>query len=278
MKAFLIAEIGINHNGDLDIAKKLIDMAKESKWDAVKFQKRDVKTVIPKHMWNVKKETPWGNISYLEYKNRLELSYKDFLEIDSYCRNLNIPWFASAWDLKSIEFLNKFDLKYNKIASTMLTNREFIEAVAKQQKLTFISTAMSTWNNIDYAVNLFKKYGCPFILMHCVGLYPCPINKLNLNMISTLKNRYPDVEIGYSGHLPGSMDAIIAKVLGANYIEKHITLDRSMWGSDQSASIESNGLKYIRKHCDNIDKMLGDGKRKISDDEKLIAKKMRYWE
>jgi len=277
-KIFLIAEIGINHNGDLDLAKKLIDQAVEERWNAVKFQKRNVEKVIPKEKWYTKREDMYGNvIDYIDYKKSLELSESDYDEIDRYTKERNIEWFASAWDIDSLRFLDKYNLKYNKVASAMITNSEFLEEVAKRRKLTFISTGMSNLEDIDNAVEIFNSYRCPFILMHCTGIYPCPIDKLNLNAIKTLRERY-NVEVGYSSHHPGILDAALAVQLGARYIEKHITLDRAMWGSDQSASIERPGMRYIRRNVDIVEDMLGDGIKRFYDEEREIAKRLRYWE
>jgi N-acetylneuraminate synthase len=275
-KPFLIAEIGINHNGDIEIAKKMIAMAKRCGWDAVKFQKRNLELCIPKEMRNKNKSTPWGDMTYYEYKKHIEFSKDEYDEIDKFCKHMNIQWFASAWDIDSQIFIDKYNLNYNKIASAMLTHNELLRHVAKKGKTTFISTGMSTWDSIDNAINIFEEENCPYILMHCVGLYPCPNDKLNISMINTLKNKY-NCSIGYSGHSPGAIDAIVATVLGANYIEKHITLDRTMWGSDHSASIEEHGMEYIRKHSDNIDSMLGSGRRYLSNKEIEVSNKLRYW-
>jgi N-acetylneuraminate synthase len=276
MKPFLIAEIGINHNGDVELAKQMIDMAMDTGWDAVKFQKRNVDKVIPRDMWDKPKWIPTGEIPYIEYKRSLELSKKDYDEIDAYCHK-RIPWFASAWDPDSIEFLDQYNLRYNKISSPMLTNKCIVEKIAKKKRITFISTGMSKWEDIDFAVDTFRENSCQFILMHCVGLYPCPVDKLNLSMITTLKERYPNDNIGYSGHSPGAIDAIAAAALGANYIEKHITLNRAMFGSDQAASVERRGMEYIRENCDDMIYMLGSGKRYISKEEQAVADKLRYW-
>jgi len=277
-KIFLIAEIGINHNGSLELAKRLIDQAVEEKWDAVKFQKRNVEKVIPKDKWYTKHEDRNGNIvDYIEYKKSLELSRKDYDEIDRYTKERGIKWFASAWDIDSLKFLDKYDLPFNKIASAMLTNSEFLKEVAKRKKLTFISTGMSEISDIDNAVEIFRKHNCPFILMHCTGIYPCPPDKINLRVINMLRQRY-NVEIGYSSHHPGILDAPLAVMLGTKYIEKHITLDRSMWGSDQSASIERPGMRYIRRNVDIVETMLGSGKKELYKKEQEIAHKLRYWE
>jgi N-acetylneuraminate synthase len=275
-EVFLIGEAGINHNGEVEVAKKLIDNVKKHKWNAIKFQKRTVEKVIPKKMWDVKKETPWGLIKYIQYKKNLEFGKKQYDEIDEYCRDVGVDWFASAWDLDSQIFLDKYDLKYNKIASPMIAHEKLLKHVSEQGKLTFISTGMSTFEDIDKAVEIFEKNTCPFILMHCVGLYPCPLHKLNLRMIETLRNRY-NREIGYSGHSEGAFDAVIATVLGASHIEKHITLNRAMFGSDQSASLESGGMGFISKHCRHIPIMMGHGKKVISDKEENVSYKLRYW-
>ena len=273
---FVVAEIGINHNGSVEFAKKLIDMAVDCGCDAVKFQKRTLEKVIPEEMWHHKKETPWGFIDYIDYKRKLEFGKEEFDEIDKYCKEVGIDWFASAWDIKSQEFLDKYDLKYNKIASPMLTFDELIEHVAKQGKKTFISTGMSTWEEVDKVVNIFKQQECPFVLMHCVGIYPCPDDKLNLNVVAKIKERYGG-EVGYSGHSPGIMDAPLAVSLGARYIEKHITLDRSMFGSDQSASLERKGLRYVVQNTNEVLGMLGSGRKVIYDEEMKVRNKLKYW-
>ena len=274
-KIFFVAEVGINMNGDLAIAKQLIDMAKDCKCNAVKFQKRTIDKVYDKKLLDSTRESPWGK-TQREQKEGLEFNKKEYDEIDKYCKEKGIAWFASAWDINSLNFLKQYDLKYNKIASAMLTNLPFVEEVAKEGKLTFVSTGLSEMEDVDNAVNAFRYYKCPFVLMHCVGIYPCPDNKLNLRMIKRLKRRY-NCEVGYSGHSPGIWDAIVATVLGARYIEKHITLDRTMYGSDQPSSLEKNGLTAVVKNCNNIEKMLGDGKKKVLDKEKEVASKLRYW-
>jgi len=276
-RVFLIGECGINSNGDVEIAKKLITLAKSMDWDCVKFQKRTISEVIPKEMWHIKKDTPWGIMEYYDYKEKLEFGKDDYDEIALFCKKMEMDWFASAWDLASLSFLEQYDLPYNKIASAMITNKKFIEEVAKQHKKTFISTGMCSWEDIDYAVEVFTSHECPYVLMHCVGLYPCPVEKLNLNVINSLKKRYGG-EVGYSGHSEGAMDAVIAYLLGARYIEKHITINRAMFGSDQSASLEPAGMAFISKHCGHIPEMLGTGNKIYDDDEMKIARKLRYWE
>ena len=229
-------------------------------------------------MWYKKHENRFGEIvDYIDYKKSLEFGRKEYDEINRYCRKKKIDWFASAWDIDSLNFLKRYHLKYNKIASPMLTNLEFVDKVAKQRRPTFISTGMSNIYDIDVAVELFESRKCPYILMHCTSIYPCPPDKLNLRMIRTLKDRY-NKEVGYSSHNPGILDAALAVELGAKYIEKHITLDRSMWGSDQAASIERLGMKYIRRNVDIVDTMLGSDRKIFYNEEKKVAHKLRYWE
>ena len=274
-KVFITAEIGINHNGDINIAKQLIKMAKDCGCDAVKFQKRDIDIVYDKEFLNSHRDSLWGKTQRAQ-KMGLEFGKKEYDEIDKYCKEIGIDWYASAWDEESLNFLKQYNLKYNKIASAMLTNKIILEEIAKQGKLTFISTGLSTMEEIDNAVNIFISYKCPYILMHCVGEYPCPDKNLNMRMITTLKQRYGDI-IGYSGHSPGIIDCIVACVMGCRYIEKHITLDRSMYGSDQPSSLERGGLYKMVEHCNSIPIMLGDGKKKITPTELIIRYKLRYW-
>ena len=275
-KPFLIGEIGINHNGSIKIAKQLIDLAKDSGFDAVKFQKRNLDIVIPESQKNKIRQTPWGEMTYLEYKRKIELKRKDFDEINTYCKKKNIIWFASAWDLDSQEFLKKYKAKYNKVASAMLTNINLLHCIAKERKTTFISTGMSTTKDILNATKIFKKYKCRFILMHCVSNYPCPIEKLNLNTIVTLRNKFK-CEVGYSGHESEVSSSVLAYFFGCRYIERHITLDRSMWGTDQAASLSEAGMKTLSSILSKLPIMLGDGIKKISKDEKNMLKKFKYW-
>lgn len=274
-KIFFIGEIGINHNGNVGQARHLIKMAADCGCNAVKFQKRTIDKVYTKDFLKQYRESPWGT-TQREQKEGLEFNEKEYDEIDLYCKAEGIEWFASAWDIDSLKFLRKYKLKHNKVASVMLTNIPFVEEVAKEGKLTFISTGMSTLEEIDEVVNIFKYHKCPFILMHCVGLYPCPDALLNLNMIKTLRKRY-NCEVGYSGHSPGVWDAIVATVLGAKYIEKHITTDRTMYGSDQASSLEKRGLELVVENCNAINKMLGEGKKEILKEEQKIRDKLRYW-
>ncbi len=275
-KTFIIAEIGINHNGSLKIAKDLIQMAKSAGCDAVKFQKRDIQTVYTEEELNKPRKSPWGN-TQREQKEGLEFSKKEYDEIDKFCNSIKINWFASAWDIKSLEFLDKYNLKYNKIASAMITHLEFLKQAAKRKKYTFISTGMSGYKEIDNAIKIFKENDCRFELMHSVSAYPAPEDQLNLNLIQKMKEKYK-CNVGYSGHEPSVSPSLIAVTLGASSLERHITLDRSMYGSDQSASLEERGLKELVSIIRKTPKVIGDGEKKILDCEIDVAKKLRYWE
>ena len=275
-KPFLIAEIGINHNGSLKLAKQLIDLAKSSGFDAVKFQKRNPDISTPENQKDKIRSTPWGDMTYLNYKKKIEFKKEDFDEIDRYCKKKKIKWFASAWDLESQNFLRKYKNRFNKVASAMLTNEKLLHQIAKEKKTTFISTGMSTIKDIDKALGIFKKYKCKYILMHCVSNYPCPNEKLNLNAIITLRKKFK-CEIGYSGHEADLSPSILAFFLGCRYIERHITLDRSMWGTDQSASLSESGMQKLHSILSKASIILGDGVKKISKDEKKMLKKFKYW-
>ena len=272
----IIAEIGINHNGDIKLAKQLVDLAKRTGCDAVKFQKRTIDIVYTKETLSEKRESPWGN-TQRHQKEGLEFSEKEYDEIDKYCKSIEIEWFASAWDIKSLEFLDKYKLSNNKIASAMITNLEFLVECAKRKMHTYISTGMSTIEMVIKAVDIFKKNNCDFTLMHSVSTYPCPENQLNLININYLKNKF-NCKVGYSGHESSPAPSIYAASLGAVAIERHITLDRSMYGSDQSASLEETGLKILVDCVRKLPEVLGQKKEIILDIEKPVAKKLRYWE
>ena len=272
----LIAEIGINHNGDIKIAKKLIEKAKLAGFDAVKFQKRTPDICVPENKKNELRNTPWGLITYLEYKKKIEFNSKEYNEINKFCKKIKIDWFASPWDIESQIFLERYKLKYNKIASAMLANHKLLERVAKAKKLTFISTGMSTYKNIDDAIKIFKKNKCKFILLHSVSVYPCPDKDLNLTMINTLQKKYKCL-VGYSGHETSVMPSVVASVLGACAIERHITLDRTMWGTDQAASLEFNGMKNLVELVKKSEKCKGNGIKKIISEEKKMLFKFKYW-
>ena len=270
---FFIAEIGINHNGDIKIAKKLIRICKEIGVDAVKFQKRDIYKVYSKKFLNEHRESPFGS-TQLDQKKGLEFSYEDYKIIDKYCKKLKIQWFASAWDLNSLKFLDKFKNKYQKIASPMLSSKKFLKEVAKRKKYTFISTGMSNMKMISDAVKIFKKEKCKFELMHCVSVYPCDAELINLNCINTLKKKFK-CKVGYSGHEKGISVSVAAAVLGASSIERHISLDRTMYGSDQSASLEPKGFGSLIEMVKKNQIAMGNGKKTILNQEKPIIKKLR---
>lgn len=275
-KPFLIAEIGINHNGSVNEAKKLIDLAKKYNFDCVKFQKRDLNICIPEDQKYISRETPWGYISYLDYKKKIELNEKQYAELLKYCKKINIGMFTSCWDANSLGQMKKFNFKYNKIASAMVTNLTFLKLVAKERKKTFISTGMCTMKDIINAVKIFKKNKCSFVLMHSISIYPCEEQLLNLNLILTLKNKFK-CEVGYSGHETSVSPSIAAYFLGADYIERHITLDRANWGTDQSASLSEDGIETLTSILKRVPTMLGDGKKRFLEGEKKISKKQRYW-
>lgn len=273
MKIFVIAEIGINHNGDLEIAKKLIDIANESGCDAVKFQKRTIDLVYSEDLLNSERESPWGT-TQREQKEGLEFNLKEYKEIDNYCKSKKIDWFASAWDLESQNFLKQFNCKFNKVASAMITYNDLLKEIASEGKHTFISTGMSTIEDIDNAVEIFREYKCPFELMHCVSTYPMKESDANLNVIRTLKDKY-NCNVGYSGHETGIAVSIGASAMGISSLERHITLDRSMYGSDQSASLEPNGLRMLLGSVRKVEQAMGDGIKKILDAEIPIGEKLR---
>ena len=275
-KPYLIAEIGINHNGSIQNAKKLIDLAKKYNFDAVKFQKRNPEISTPENQKNLMRETPWGLLTYLEYKKKIELSESDYLEINNYCKKIKIDWFASAWDVESQIFLQKFNCKYNKVASAMLTNKKLLEIIAAEKKHTFISTGINSIDDLTKCVNIFKKKKCNYTLLHCVSIYPAPEESLNLLTINFLKKKFR-CNVGYSGHESAVSPSILAYFLGATVIERHITLDRSMWGTDQSASLAEEGIKNLTSIILKTPKILGKEKMKKSKAEINLLKKFKYW-
>ena len=274
-KCFVISEIGINHNGSLDMAKKMITVSKNAGADAVKFQKRTIDLVYSEEQLNKFRESPWGKTER-QQKEGLELNFDEYSEIDKFCKNLKIEWFASAWDTKSLEFLDRFNLKFHKIASAMIMDEDFLNEVSKRKKYTFISTGMSDFKMIDKAVEIFKKNDCEFELMHCISKYPFDNQNANLNMIKILKDRYK-CKVGYSGHEKGGKLISLASVcLGATSLERHITLDRTMYGSDQSASITPNTFKDLIGEIRILEKaVIGDTEKKILEMEIPVAKKLR---
>ena len=274
-KVFFIAEIGINHNGDINIAIQLIDIAVESGCDAVKFQKRTIDVVYDKEMLDSPRESPWGNTQRVQ-KEGIEFGKEEYDEIDRYCKVNDIEWFASAWDEGSQDFLSQYDLKYNKIASAILTHIPLLKKVSSEGKHTFISTGLSTYDDIDRAVEIFKENDCPYTLLHCVSTYPTNDSDCNISVINTLRERY-NCDIGYSGHEKGLIPSLLATINGATVIERHITLDKAMYGSDQAASVQHEALKRLIRDVNNIEKMLGDGVKRVLEDEVKIAEKLRYW-
>ena len=273
---FLIAEIGINHNGSVELAKKLIDLAKKYNFDSVKFQKRDSDICVPEHQKNKMRTTPWGDMTYLEYRKKIEFGEREYKAIDQHCKKIKIDWFTSVWDANSLKFMKKFNTKYNKVASAMLTHHTLLELIAREKKLTFISTGMSNMRDINKAIKIFKKNKCDFVLMHCVSNYPCKEVDLNLNLIVTLRKKFK-CKIGYSGHENSVSPSLAAWFLGADYIERHITLDRSMYGTDQAASLSEQGVRELTSLLSKFPHMLGDGKKIISKEEKKLIPKFIYW-
>jgi len=273
MGIFIVAEIGINHNGDLEIAKRLIDFACDVGADAVKFQKRTIDLVYPREVLESLRESPWGNTTR-EQKEGLEFGLDEYKEIDDYCREKSIEWFASAWDIESLRFLRQFDLKHNKVASAMIVYEGFLRKVAEEGKHTFISTGMSTVDDIDTAVAIFREASCPFELMHCIGNYPATDEEMNLSCIKTLRDRY-GCDVGYSGHEVGLAVSYAAAALGISSLERHITINRAMYGSDQAASIELNGFRQLIGAVRKIEKAMGDGVIRITEQEAVVAKKLR---
>jgi N-acetylneuraminate synthase len=273
MSLFIIAEAGINHNGDLSIAKQLIDVAAEAGADAVKFQKRTIDRVYTKEFLDSPRESPWGKTQRAQ-KEGLEFGEKEYREIDRYCKEKKIKWFASAWDVDSQRFLRKFELEYNKIASPMIVSQELLGEVAAEGRHTFISTGMSSERDIDRAVEIFRKKNCPFELMHCVSTYPMEDEDANLRRIVSLRERYK-CKVGYSGHEVGLAVSYAAVALGASSLERHITLSRAMYGSDQAASVEPPGFRQLVGAVRKIEKALGDGSLHMNPKEIPIAKKLR---
>ena len=274
MGIFLIAEIGINHNGDLNIAKKLIDSAAEVGFDAVKFQKRSVEKVYSKDFLDSYRESPWGN-TQRDQKLGLEFDKAEYQEINKYCKKKNIKWSASAWDLESQEFIASFNVAFNKLASPMLGHKPLVKKIASEKKNTFISTGMSTLEELDEVINIFKKENCPFEIMHCNSTYPMPESEANLMCIHTLKKKY-NCNVGYSGHESSLIKICVTAVtLGATSLERHITLDRAMYGSDQAASIQTSSLKRFVEAVRMVSIIKGDGIKRITDKEQVVRKKLR---
>lgn len=273
MNVFITAEIGINHNGDMDITKKLIDTAVIAGCDAVKFQKRTVDKVYTKEYLDGPRKSPWGETQRAQ-KEGLEFGKKEYDEMDRYCKEKGIYWYASAWDIDSQKFLQQYDCQYNKVASAMLTNDELLEEIAKEGKYTFIATGMSTYDEIDHAIEIFDKHHCTYELMHCNSTYPMPMEDANLKMIYALSLKY-QCKVGYSGHEEGTLVSTCAVAAGATSIERHITLDKKMYGSDQKASIEPYELCLLVKNIREAEKIMGTGEKILTEAEMEVKKKLR---
>lgn len=271
-KTYIIAEIGINHNGSLDTAKKLIDIAALSGCDAVKFQKRNPDVCVPEHQKGKIRETPWGTMTYLDYKYKVEFEKDEYDEIDRYCSEKNIQWSASPWDIDSLNFLMEYDIPWLKVPSAMITNEELMKACAATGKKIIFSTGMSTYEEIDQAVEWLQ--GSDIVMLHCNSTYPAPLEDLNLSCIKTLKEKY-DCEVGYSGHEFRLGTTVAAVYLGATYLERHITLDRTMWGSDHMCSVEPQGLIKLVKGVRELETAYGDGIKTVTEGELGPRKKLR---
>ncbi|MDI5970164.1 N-acetylneuraminate synthase family protein [Streptomyces sp. SL13] len=270
---YVTGEIGINHNGDLDNAYKLIDAAVAAGCDAVKFQKRTPEICTPRDQWDVERETPWGRMTYIDYRHRVEFGEEDYRQIDAYCRERDIAWFASPWDVPSVEFLEGFDLPAHKVASACLTDDDLLRALRATGRTVILSTGMSTPRQIRHAVEVLGSDN--ILLCHATSTYPAKQHELNLRMINTLREEYPNVPVGYSGHEVGLQTTLAAVALGAVFVERHITLDRAMWGSDQAASVESQGLERLVRDIRVIEDALGDGVKKVYAGELGPMKKLR---
>ena len=273
MSIIIVAEIGINHNGDMGVCKELIDAASDSGCDAVKFQKRDINKVYTQDFLNLPRESSWGT-TQREQKEGLEFDKNQYKEISQYCKEKDIEWFASAWDLNSQKFLQQFNCKYNKIASAMIVYEDLLKMVAQEGKHTFISTGMTTYDDIQNAVDIFRKENCSFELMHTVSTYPMKDEDANLNMIKTLREKF-NCNVGYSGHEVGLAVSYAAAALGVTSLERHITLDRAMYGSDQSASVEPPGFKQLVGAIRKIELAMGDGVKRTYEAEAPIAENLR---
>jgi len=270
---FVIAEIGINHNGSLELAKKLIDGAALAGCDAVKFQKRTPELCVPRDQWEIERDTPWGRMTYIDYKRRIELTAADYEAIDRHCRDRRIMWFASCWDEPSVEFMERYEPSCYKAASASLTDTELLVAMKRTGRPLILSTGMSTMAQIDTAIGAVGQD--ELCVAHSTSAYPCPVEHLNLRMLHTLGERFPRCPIGYSGHEVGLAPTWAAVALGATFVERHITLDRAMWGTDQAASVELPGLMRLVSHIRDVERALGDGVKRVTPAEAAAARKLR---
>lgn len=270
---YVIGEIGINHNGDLRTALALIDQARAAGMDAVKFQKRTPEVCTPRDQWDVERDTPWGRMTYLDYRHRVEFGAEEYRQIDDYCRDIGIDWFASPWDVESVDFLGAFNPPAYKVASASLTDDVLLRAMRATGRTVILSTGMSTPEQIRHAVEVVGSRN--IVLLHATSTYPAPPEQLNLRMINTLEAEYPNVPIGYSGHEVGLQSTLCAVALGAVMVERHITLDRAMWGSDQAASVEPEGMRRLVRDIRVIEAALGDGVKQVYAGERAAMQKLR---
>jgi N-acetylneuraminate synthase len=273
-KPYLIAEIGINHNGSLESAKKLIDATNACNWNCAKFQKRNPDVCVPEHQKKVPRETPWGAMTYLEYKRRIEFEKKEYDYINSYCQDKSLDWSVSVWDIDSYRFTESYDIKFIKIPSAHITNLTLIDEVSKSNQSIILSTGMSTWQMIDDAVEILEKNNSDYALLHCNSTYPAPHDELNLMVIPEMKQRY-NCPIGYSGHEYDLEPTVIAVALGAIIIERHITLDHKMWGTDHKSSLEVSAMDLLKRRVENVSNILGESKKYITNSELDVIKKLR---
>ncbi|PWI43790.1 N-acetylneuraminate synthase family protein [Streptomyces sp. ICBB 8177] len=270
---YVTGEIGINHNGELENAYRLIDAAVDAGCDAVKFQKRTPEICTPRDQWDIERDTPWGRMRYIDYRHRVEFGEEEYRAIDAYCRERGIDWFASPWDVPSVEFLEKFDLPAHKVASACLTDDELLRALRATGRTVILSTGMSTPKQIRHAVEVLGSDN--ILLCHATSTYPAKHEELNLRVIHTLQAEYPNVPIGYSGHEVGLQTTLAAVALGAVFVERHITLDRAMWGSDQAASVETPGLHRLVRDIRIVETSLGDGVKRVYEGELGPMRKLR---
>ena len=271
---YLIAEIGINHNGNIDIAKKLIDATNACGWHCAKFQKRNPDVCVPDHQKKIERDTPWGRMTYLDYKYKIEFEKKEYDFINEYCLNKPLQWTVSVWDIDSLNFIADYDVPFIKVPSAHITNKELVEECAQSHIPIIISTGMSDWKIIDKTIELIEKHTDEFAILHCNSTYPAPHEELNLNVIPTMKEKYGCI-VGYSGHEFDLEPSVLAVALGAQIVERHITLDHNMWGTDQSSSLEVHAMDLLRKRMVDVDKILGTKEKMITESEKLVLKKLR---
>jgi N-acetylneuraminate synthase len=271
--SYIIGEIGINHNGSMEVAKKIIDGAVLAGCDAVKFQKRTPEICVPRDQWMIERDTPWGRMTYIDYRHRMEFTYEQYGEIDSYCKSKGIHWFASCWDEPAVDFIEQFNPVMYKAASASLTDLDLLKKMKSTGKPLMLSTGMSTMQEIEAGVEACGEDN--LLIAHATSAYPCELEQLNLRMIPVLMNKYPRVPIGYSGHETGLMPSCAAVTLGACFVERHITLDRAMWGTDQAASVELVGLQRLITYIRDIERSLGDGVKRVYDSEISPRAKLR---